>query len=61
MYICASLLAHHRAIRNIPDAYFTFTERVLGKILLPSGAISHGLASIFIDTSFFSHDYNSPV
>ena len=31
VYICASLLPHHRVIRNIPDASFTFTERLLGK------------------------------
>ena len=29
------------------------------KMLLPSGAISHCLASIFIDSSFFLRDYNS--
>ena len=57
--IYASLLALHMIIRNIPGTSFTFTDRVLGKMLLPSGAISHGLASIFIDSSFFSRDYNS--
>ena len=62
VYICASLLAHHRIIRNSTGASFTFTERVPGKMLLeilPSGAISHCLASIFIDSSFFLRDYNS--
>ena len=56
---CASFLAHYRVIRNIPDASFTFTEMVLGKMLLPPGAISHGLTSIFVDSSFFSRDCNS--
>ena len=51
--ICATLLAHHRVVRNIPDASFTFTERLLGKTLLPSEAILHGLVSISIDSSFF--------
>ena len=59
MHNCASFLAHYRVIRNIPDASFTFTEMVLGKMLLPPGAISHGLASIFVDSSFFSRDCNS--
>ena len=59
MHNCASFLAHYRVIRNIPDASFTFTEMVLGKMLLPPGAISHGLTSIFVDSSFFSRDCNS--
>ena len=33
------------------DYSFTLIERLLGKMLLPSGAILHGLASIFIDSS----------
>ena len=59
--ICGSLLAHHRVIRNIPGTSFTFTKRHLGKILLPSEATLHGLGSISIDSSFFSHDYISNV
>ena len=39
MYICGSLLAHHRVIRNIPDFSFTFTESLLGETALPSEAI----------------------
>ena len=58
-YICASFLARHKVFRNIPDASFTFTEKFLGKMLLLSGAILHGLASIFIVSSLFSRDYNS--
>ena len=59
--MCGSLLAHHRVIRNIPGTSFTFTKRHLGKILLPSEATLHGLGSISIDSSFFSHDYISNV
>ena len=33
------------------DYSFTLIERLLGKMLLPSEAILHGLASIFIDSS----------
>ena len=57
--ICASLSAHHRVIRNILDASFTFMKNLPGKMLLPSGAILHGLASIFVDSPIFSRDYNS--
>ena len=59
--ICGSLLAHYRVITNIPGTSFTFTKRHLGKILLPSEATLHGLGSISIDSSFFSHDYISNV
>ena len=31
LYICASLLADRRVIRNIPDSSFKFTESLLGK------------------------------
>ena len=48
-----------RVIRNIPDASFTFTEGRLGKMLLPSEAILHGLACISIGSSFFSRDFIS--
>ena len=57
MYICANLSAIDKVIRNISDTSFAFTERLLGKILLPPGAILHGLVSILIDNSF-SCDYN---
>ena len=57
--VCASLLAYHRAFRNIPDASVTFTKSLIGKMFQPSRAILHGLASIFINNSFFSRGYNS--
>ena len=59
--ICASLLAQQNlsVIRIIPDASFTFTKSLLGKLLLPSGAILHGRAPIFINSSIFSRDSNS--
>ena len=41
-YLC-KILAYHRVIKNIRDAFITFTKSLLGKILLPSGAIFHGL------------------
>ena len=34
-----SLLALHRVVRNISDVCFTFTERLLEKMVLPSEAI----------------------
>ena len=35
----------------------TFTKNLFEKKLLPSGAISYSIASIFVDSSFFSRDY----
>ena len=52
VHLC-KFVRNHRVFRNIPDTSFTFTERLLGKMLLPSESILHGLASISIDCCFF--------